>query len=502
MRQNVKKMTLYLFALRMLRIFLSIIILAFSANFFGVSIERDIWILVSTFLVSLCAAVWGPINEIFRAKFIFISEEEGKDLALEKTQSLLSFVILVTFLISLLLLFFSSEIVAFIGKNMASNSFGIFAHILLILIPTFLLNELTYLGISILNAYDVYYVPEVVGVLTGILNLLIIVWLAPFMGIYSLAVSQYVSLFILLLAIVYFFKIKGINVWCKCYLIRWRYVKCFLVFALPFFFPYFVGQCNTFIEKWIAGWLGEGNVSIVDYARQFTVVLQNVMSSVLATIMIPMLAKAYSQQRMDDFLSILKEYITISFGIVITILSFLFGAAKPFCEIFFLRGAMTVEAIDKIVILVQMYSVAFIGVLLYLILGMSLLASNKGKQYAFWGIITQLVVLAFNLVLYKKLSINIFPISLGIGHLLSAMIMGSCLEVKEKAKLFILLFQYIFLFILVSSIVWILNICLDMKNAFVQLFLVNGLFFVLLSPLISCFFGVNPYLYVRRLFLK
>ena len=80
MSQNIKKVTTYLFTLRVLRTFLSVVTLIFSAKYFGVSIERDIWILASTLLVTVNAAIWGPINETFRTKFIFIQEKEGQNI--------------------------------------------------------------------------------------------------------------------------------------------------------------------------------------------------------------------------------------------------------------------------------------------------------------------------------------------------------------------------------------------------------------------------------------
>ena len=40
------------------------------ANFFGVSKEKDVWLVAYTLIISIDLAIWGPLNDIFRTKFI------------------------------------------------------------------------------------------------------------------------------------------------------------------------------------------------------------------------------------------------------------------------------------------------------------------------------------------------------------------------------------------------------------------------------------------------
>ena len=68
--------------------------------------ERDVWLLVLAFITTINLAVWGPINETFRTKFIFLREKEGEVEALRRTASLLSFIVLGTILVSLVILLF------------------------------------------------------------------------------------------------------------------------------------------------------------------------------------------------------------------------------------------------------------------------------------------------------------------------------------------------------------------------------------------------------------
>lgn len=489
-QQSIKKITSYLFLLRMFRMSLSVVTLIFSAKYFGVSMERDVWILVTTLLVTIGAAFWGPINDTFRAKFIFLKESEGEESAISKTLSLTVFILLSTLLVSLCIFLFGKKIALTMITSPTDVNTSLFISILFIMLPTLLINQLSAIGISILNAYDIFYTPEIVGAISALLNICIIVCLAPIIGIYSLAISQYVSILILLFTV--FISIKHVHLfnWKSTFLIRFSDVKIFLLFSLPFFFPYFVGQCNALVEKWLAGWLGEGNISSLDYARQFTLVLQNVMNSILATVMVPMLAKAYMQKNCQHFVDILKENLAVCFAILSLILPILCGATNSLCEFFFFRGKISIEALDTIIYLTRFYSIAFIGILLYLISGCTLLASNKGKQCALWGVLTQVTILILNIAFISICDIYIFPVSIGVSHLLAAVIMSLKIDIPDRKVVYGRILKYSIIVIFMSGILEIFNCIVKLEQPLLQLFL-NVLLVLLLFLTFSKEFNID-----------
>ena len=68
------KNVIFLMILKLIRLPLSIIYLTLIAKKFGVTTSYDIWILASSAIGVLTLAVWGPINDVFRAKFNIIRE--------------------------------------------------------------------------------------------------------------------------------------------------------------------------------------------------------------------------------------------------------------------------------------------------------------------------------------------------------------------------------------------------------------------------------------------
>lgn len=498
MSQNVTVTTFNLFLLRGLRMLLSIAALVFSAKYFGVSVQRDAWVFSITLFATLGAAVWGALNETFRAKFIFMREECGEDIALEKTSSLLGIVLIITVVISVLIAAFSQNIAIVISNKLSIEDSGLFMKMILLLLPTFLINQLIALGISILNAYNIFYIPEIVGAITGVLNLVVIVLLAPIIGIYSLAVSLYISIVLLLITTIWFINRSRIQLSIKLINCKFSHVSEFFFFALPFYLPYFVGQLNLFIEKWLAGLLGTGFISMLDYVRQFTTVLQGLLSSVLATLMVPLLAKAFSHGDSYKYATILRDNTKLCFFIMCIALSLLFGAASPLCEFFFLRGDVSAEEVRSMVFLMRIYSTSFIGIMMYIIFGMALLSSKKGNKYALYGVLTQLSVLILNVVLYRTLSVYAFPFSVGVSHLLFSLILFYLLEIDNKKKFGAEILKYIVIILLSSLTTYVCNEYIFVEFEVLITLLYNALLLLFFFPIIMKIYGLNIGAFVRK----
>lgn len=500
LQPNIKKTTFYLFILRLLRMSISIVTLPLTAKYFGVSIERDAWILTTTLLSTIGLAVWGPIDETFRAKFVFLKEKEGEAVALSRAVSLVGFTVLVTIGITLIVLIFTNPIANALNLTGSSQKSSLIVSLMWIMLPTLLINQITSIGISVLNAYDVYYIPELAGTVASISNLLLILFLAPVIGIYSLAVSQYVSILLLLIAVIIYLRKQSFKIR-SFWVIYWDDIKIFLLFALPFFFPYFVGQINQLAEKWIANSLGNGNVSALDYARQFSMILQAVISSVLTTVMVPMLAKSFAQKDIQGFANIIKENFTTCFVIMCLTIPVLIGSASPLSKFFFEHGKVSAESLLIIINLMRFYGLALVGIILYLIFGLILLASNKGKIYAFWGILAQVVVLCFNIVLVGKWGIYVFPISVGIGHLLTACILSYFVEMDDKWGIYMRIAKYVLILFAMSAGLYLLNLRPVSDISILQL-IMNGVVLLILFVIFSKFLDVNILLYGKKIISK
>jgi len=430
-----KRKAVILFLLRILKIGLGILNLSLAAKFFGVSIDRDVWILAFNTIVILDAALWGPINETFRAKFIFIKEHEGEENALAKTRSLLLFTTIVSILVVCFVMCFPNLLAKIIAPSFSGEELQQLLRMIVFVAPCLIINQTVQIGISILNAYGSFYIPEISSTITVVLNLILILLLAPIIGIYSLLVSYYAGIIILVVLILVQIKKLQINLLSDLTKIQFKDFYPFVLFALPFFFPYFLGQLNAILEKTISSSLGIGVVSIIDYSRKFTDVLLSVISSVLTTILVPTLSLQFMKKEPKKFLIEFQQIFQIGLLAITFIISILTCCPEAFVKILYAKGNIEEHILIQIGQMVRLYSLTAFSIFLYTIFGMALLSSGNGKKYAFWGIMAQLITMILNILLAQRVGIYIFPISLFISHLIIGCVMLNMFPYKNKAFL-------------------------------------------------------------------
>lgn len=481
-----KKKASILFLLRILKLLVGIFNLSLAAKYFGISEQRDIWLLAFNGVVVLDMALWGPINETFRTKFILIKEQEGEEKALQQTRSLLFFTVLISIFIAVILFMGASTWAKMLAPHMPANQALGLSKMLMVLAPSFLISQLTLILISILNAYQSFYIPEISSFLSALMNLGLLMLLAPIIGIYSLAIAYYIGLILLLILLLHQLQKKQVVIF-RSQRIVFSDFKLFFLYAIPFFLPYFLGQLNGLVEKSLASTIGEGFVSIVDYGRKFPDMALTVLTSVLTTMMVPALTSAFARHDQISLHDSFKQIFQL--GLIITglLVAFLNTSATPLIGLFYDKGTIASTALQSISKLAMQYSWAAFGVFLYLITGLALLATDQRKQYALFGMLAQAVMIIFNWLLVSKLGIHVFPISMLVAHLLSAACMLTYLPYPKKNFLVLLVKYTTFILasilpcILVSPYIslienYLLQLCLN-ASIIILFLLVNSFLF-------------------------
>jgi putative peptidoglycan lipid II flippase len=425
-----------LFGLRILKTVLSIAVLSLSAHYFGISIERDIWILAFNSILVLDLALWGPINETFRTKFIFLKQEHGEASALQKTSSLLIGTSIITIIVAAAIIFFPQIPARIIAPGYYHTHLPVLELMIRIIAPSFLLNQVIQLIIGVLNAYHSFYLPEIAGVISAFLNVIVLVILAPVYGIYSLVVSYYLGLIILFVLVMY--QVRKLKLPFTSQFIKmfsFKDIRPFVLYALPFFLPYFAGQVNLIAEKSIANLIGSGTVSIVDYSRKFTDIPVNVLSSVLLTMLLPVLSGCFTTKENQKFVQEFKRILQFGLLILTIVIGTLILNATDIVSILYGNSKIPLADINILARLVQLYSFSGYSIFLYVICGIALIASAKGKFYALFGVLAQILMLGVNFLFYRQLNVFVFPASLFLSHFISSFFLYSQLPFGRSATL-------------------------------------------------------------------
>ena len=491
MSVNIKKTTFYLFGIRLISSVISFFSLPIMVEYFGISTERDIWLLVSLFISSLSNAAFGPINDTFRARFVFIRETRGQDEALRAIQPLLTFFVITGIFLGLISFLFAEKIRIFLAPSLSTAyDYKIFFYVFVLMLPNFIINQLITTFIAILNTYEVFYIPEIAGCFTGLLNILCIYLFASTMGIFSLIISMYISTILLFSILVLFIKGKKIKIFNISNGFKLRNIKDFFVISFPFYIPYFLGQLNGIIEKKLMNIIGTGVVSTVDYAMKFPQIVQGVLIGILTSVLTPSLTSSFATNNLNGFSDSMKQSVQLISGIVIIFVSFLWGSTQPLCTYFFFRGDIDEQTVNTIINLVRLYACALICVAFYYLFGLALLSQQQGKYYAGLGAYAQLFMIAFNIIFYKKFSIYTFVFSFSIAHISAAIIMSKLLLLEKKYLLFGYFMKSLLVTLCISMILFLFNRNLQLNSVFFQLVL-NGLLLCLFGIIGLRLIGIN-----------
>lgn len=475
-----------LFLLKCIKIPLSILLLSLTAKYFGVSVGREVWLLAFSTMMAIDAAFWGPINESFRAKFIFLKEEEGEEKAIKHTQSLLFYIFLFSVFMMLFITVFPQFTASVIVPKYQNQSLNLLIEMLVYAAPILLFNQAISIGNSILNAYEVFYVPEISSFINILINIFFLVLLTPFYGVYALLISYLISVIINISFVLFYISKTKIPLFKTKWNFKISGFKMYFIFAIPLFLPYFLGQINTIIEKSLATTIGVGTVSTMDYANRLPTMLYAVAISIISTILLPVLAESFAKKNDTKYIVDFQNIYQIGLLMLGFVIVFIIGASQPLMNILYQSKNISTLELSKIVILSKYYSVTLLGVFLYTIFGMSMMASGNNRKYAFLGIVAQLIVILINIIFVKILNIYVFPISITIAHVIAGYLMYKRFPFKNNEIIKISL-KYLTLIILSSISINILNNIIVIKNnyfwialtSFFQLFIMISLMYLM-----------------------
>ncbi|MGK6349758.1 lipid II flippase MurJ [Parapedobacter sp. DT-150] len=486
--------------LRMTKMALSVLNLMLAAKYFGVSLDRDIWILALNCIVVLDAALWGPINETFRAKFISLKAERGERDSLMASGSLFVSTTLISVFIVIFIVLNREYVASIIAPGFPDQDKQALAMMLLVLTPSLLFNQTTQLAIGILNAYESFYIPEISSCVATTLNVVMIIIFAPSMGIYALTLGYYIGLVLLTILLLAQFRKRKIALLTDVREFSLRQTKPFILFALPFFVPYFFAQLNHVIEKSLASSLGIGVVSSLDYARKIPDVFLTVLTSVLTTMLVPVLSRSFAQVKVNEAFIDFKKMLQFGMLLVTLLTCFVSTSANEMIKVLYDQGHIAEDALARISELSTYYSWASLSIFLYLLFGLTLLSQNKGKVYAFIGLFAQLAMIIINIVLYTKLGPSVFPIGLCLSHAIAAMLLFRSLPFSKRETLLILL-SYFGILLLMWSGSMLFDRYVIVDHAFLQL-LTNGCFILLWLCLLLFVFRTEEYKVISTYALK
>lgn len=483
---STRRVTFGLSFIQLFKAFLSFFTVIVSSAYFGTSLGRDVWLLSLTIVAILGTVVFGPVFEIFRAKFVMLREGESEDKALRATGSLFSYM----FLISSLIVIFAEIVPFLLGKTFApayTNEQQAKLMIMIRLIAPTLLFSITVSILSgLLNVYNVYYVPEIMNIFSSVLNVIIILVFAPSIGIYSLVLSGYLSNIILVVVLIVLTKKYQIPLFQNLNL-KFKYVLEFFWFALPFYFNYIIAQVLLAAERIISTLLGIGSVSVLDYARKFISIPISVIQGTINTILTPTLARIFVKEGEKGFVMEINKFMDMMLLMSLPIMTIFIICPNEIVRIFLLRGAFDEKFLEPTAQALFWFGFGILAIIFYSTNAQALVARGKPAISAIISGSLGFFVLVINLLFFKKYGIQVLAFSWSFGHLVAGSIMYFVVSYREFKFLIAEFLRKVLLLFLVLGISYLVYIIFSMDFKIGDSF-VKSLFSLCLIGCISVIF--------------
>ena len=418
-----RRLTTSLGGIKLIRALLAVAVVVASAHLFGASVDRDAWVLASSWMAILAQALFGPLNEIFRAQFVHQRESKGEPEALKSVASLVSLVSLISIGIGILLSVAPGPWIRLLAPSFPLEGHEELAHLLRWVAPTLLLAELALLWTGVLNSYRSFFLPEFFGLLTSLLHLAGLYWLAPRFGIDSLAFTTLTSC--LILALVLAIKLLPIFHAKLFAMPDFSKIRLFLITAAPFWMPYALGQLVMLTERAFCTELGVGAVSNLDYARKFSDFPLGVIYAVVGAALTPLLATHHARGEVDHFR---KETLATLRWILLGIsplVALLFANGPDVIRFLLLAGKFKASDAEITGQILSLLGIGLVGVVSYTVLGQALVAAGRGGTFSRAAVAVQGGTLLLNLFLYRRWGVITFAMSWSLLHLIFGIRMAS-----------------------------------------------------------------------------
>ncbi|WP_163400307.1 murein biosynthesis integral membrane protein MurJ [Flavobacterium fluviatile] len=444
-----RRISLGLGIIKFLKTILSLFVVMLSAKFFGTSEERDAWILGGVIISVIIQVLFGPINETFRAKYVHLREEYSKEDLVKYTDALITLVLLVAVIFSFFLFFTPNIFAQAFAPGFSKEQQVVLLLMIKFLVPSLLIIEVTDIWSSMLNAYNSFYLPDIFSFFTILLNVVILIFLAPIIGIYSLVISSYISS-ILLLVIVYRQLYLKFAYRFKVLWPKWSLVKPFILFSVPFYINYIFSQTDIVIEKALSSKMSQGSISILDYAKKFSDLPINMLIGVITTVLTPVLALAYVKKEIVNMVDETQRYFRMISLVIIPLTAVFMILPHEIVTLVLLRGAFKAENVEPISSILRWYGLGIFITGIYIVYSQILIAQKKIHLLTYIIIGAYTLKIIFNVSLFRVFNLLTFPISWVTTQFIisSLMVYFGVVEQRQRLIKELILFYIILLLIL------------------------------------------------------
>lgn len=208
------------------------------------------------------------------------------------------------------------------------------------------------------------------------------------------------------------------------------YLKKAMFLVVPVLIGSAVSQINVIIDKTLASELIDGSISALTYSARINDMIISVFVAAIATVIFPMLSKAFSNGNVEEIRSIFKKGVNIILLITIPATVGIMLLGEDVVRLFFQRNAFTASDTAMTASALFYYSVGLIASALRLMLNKMFYSFQDTKTPMINGGIAVIVNLILNIFFVRTMAHNGLALATSISAIVTTLLL--LIDLKYK----------------------------------------------------------------------
>lgn len=331
------------------------------AYYFGASSNTDAYFMAaSTSDLLSKLLLGGSITAVFIPLFVQLLNTRGKHVAWYMALNILHIFSAIFIVALLALAFFDEHFIRFIAPGFDAETMRLTTELLWVLLPSFLFLFLVDITTAILYSFKQFNLPAWLRIIAPSASIVSLLFLAPRIGIYAMAVGTVVGSILQLAFLMYGLHKQGLHY--KWVLnVKDPLIRRLLHLVYPFVLSVLVTQSAGIVYRVLVSNLPEGSLTALKFAEKITQLSTIIFLTSITTVIYPLLSEKASEKDFTGMRETIASAIRLMFLITVPLIIGIVMLRDPLVSFIFERGSF--NSFDA-----QQTSIA----LLFLVLGLTI----------------------------------------------------------------------------------------------------------------------------------
>lgn len=397
--------------------------------YFGSGLESDAFITASTLPTMLFdVVIGGVISASFIPVFNDILSKCGKESALKFVNKFVTLILCISALIMVFGIIFRSPLVTLQAPNYDSEKHLLASQLTAIMFPMIIFTGLAFSFVGLLQSFGEYNIPAVISLVSNAAIILYYILFGRKFGVYGLAVTMVIAWSLQFLIQVPWIKKFGVK-YRPDFHFKDDDIKQTLALAGPMLISTWVQPLYNIVNQRFASNI-DSAVTYIQQSNRLYIIVVGVFSFVVTNLIFPKLAKAVSENNMEEAKSMTVTSLRAIVLIIAPLMAGFIILSHPISSIIYGYGQMGEEGVAAISELLKCYSVGMLGLGLNEILSKAFFSLHDSKTPMRNSIISMFVNIVLAFILYNVMSTNGLAIATAGGSIVNAALNWFCMTRK------------------------------------------------------------------------